>query len=169
MHLHWCGSDSLLRPAPPTFRDADWGGGVLTACTRQTSVELEHLPSWPSHIQPACTIHSPPKEEYSSSYASNNPKTWGKMAKYSTIADTPITLTHKLPPKKQTVTLALYGCPSKNWHIITAYLFLYRHSTQILQAEPFKCFFFSDIKAVRDETKMGAEFSRRALLSLLLS
>lgn len=71
-------------------------------------------------------------------------------------------------PQKHTIPLALYDPPSKNWHIITAYLFLYRHSTQILQAEPFKCV-FSDLKAVRDETKMGAEFSRRALLSLLLS
>ncbi len=65
----------------PNLQRCRWGGGVLTACTRQTSVELEHLPSWPSHVQPMCTIHSPPVAEYSSSYANNNPNTWVKNAK----------------------------------------------------------------------------------------
>lgn len=128
----------LAQSRTPNLQRCRWGGGVLIACTRQTSVELEHLPSWPSHVQPTCTIHSPPVAESSSSYANNNPNTWVKNAKIQ-ITETPITLPlNKLPPQKHTVTLALYDSPSKNWHIITAYLFLYRHSTQILQ--PFKYF-----------------------------
>lgn len=72
MRLHWCGSDMSCTPILQRCR---WGGGVLTACTRQTSVEHELLPSWPPHVQPACTIHSPPTAESSSSYTSKNPNT----------------------------------------------------------------------------------------------
>ncbi len=88
----------------PNLQRCRWGGGVLTACTRQTSVELEHLPSWPSHVQPTCTIHSPPVAESSSSYANNNPNTWVKKAKYNHRYSYNLTLKQASSPKTHSHT-----------------------------------------------------------------